>query len=81
MCCGFGGLFMVKFPVVSGSMAKARLAQLLGQGAQMIVSNDPGCIMNLRQQAALQRLPVRILHLAEYLDEALTTAKSPAGLD
>ncbi len=72
VCCGFGGLFMVKYPEVSGSMAKARLAQLLQPGAQMIVSNDPGCIMNLRRQAAVQKLPVEIIHLAELLDRAWT---------
>ena len=71
VCCGFGGLFYVKFPEVSTGMAKARLRQLLENGAELIVSNDPGCIMNLRQEARSQQLPVRILHLAEFLAEAL----------
>ncbi len=71
VCCGFGGLFMVKFPEVSSSMASARLSQLLSKGAQIIVSNDPGCIMNLRQEAKAQKLSVRILHLAEFLEEAI----------
>ena len=72
VCCGFGGLFYVKYNDISRSMASARLAQLLAPGVDMIVSNDPGCIMNLRQQAKIEGESVPILHLVEFLDRAMS---------
>lgn len=75
-CCGFGGLFTVKYPEISDAMTKVRLEQLLENGADTIVSNDPGCIMTLRRRAKELSLNVRILHLAEFLAESLPSTVS-----
>lgn len=72
VCCGFGGLFSVKFPPVAAAMANSRLASFVEAGADTIVVNDPGCIMHLRQEAAANQTPVQILHLVEFLDRAMT---------
>lgn len=70
-CCGFGGLFMVKFPDISDAMTRARFKQLTEGDVDIIVSNDPGCIMTLRRIAAEAKSPVKIFHLAEYLADSL----------
>ncbi len=71
VCCGFGGVFCVKLPSISEAMVKARLDYFASVGAQVIVSNDPGCIMQMRQQVKAEGRVVKILHLAEFLDEAM----------
>ncbi len=71
VCCGFGGVFSVKFAAISAGMAKTRLEQFAEAGAETVVSNDPGCIMQLRQEAAEKGFDMRILHLSEFLHEAM----------
>lgn len=66
-CCGFGGTFSVKFPEVSGGMARTKIESILRTGADTVVSLDSSCLMQI--QGALRRLgsPVRTMHLAEVL--------------
>lgn len=66
-CCGFGGAFSVKFPEISGAMARTKIESILRTGADTVVSTDSSCLMQLR--GALLRIgaPVRTLHLAEVL--------------
>lgn len=71
VCCGFGGLFSVKFAGIAGGMALQRLQMFTDLGADTIVSNDPGCIMNLRNEARARDMHVRVIHLAEFLAAAM----------
>lgn len=66
-CCGFGGTFSVKFPSVSGAMARTKIDSILRTGADTVVSIDSSCLMQL--QGALSRAGsrVRTMHLAEVL--------------
>ena len=66
-CCGFGGTFSVKFPEVSGAMARTKIDSIRKTEADAVVSLDSSCLMQL--QGAIQRaaLPIRTLHLAEVL--------------
>ena len=40
-------------------------------GADTIVSNDPGCIMHMKQEALALNTNIRILHLTEFVAEAM----------
>ena len=71
VCCGFGGLFSFKFAAIADSMARTRLEMFLDAGTETLVSNDPGCIMHMRQEVDAKSMPIRIVHLAEFLDEAM----------
>jgi L-lactate dehydrogenase complex protein LldE len=66
-CCGFGGTFSVKFPGVSGAMARTKIDSIRRTGASTVVSIDSSCLMQL--QGAIDRagLPIRTMHLAEVL--------------
>jgi Fe-S oxidoreductase len=75
VCCGFGGLFSFKFAPIAATMAKSRLEVFAGLGVDTLISNDPGCIMHLRQEARDRGLAIQILHLAEFLDAAVSPAR------
>lgn len=66
-CCGFGGTFAVKFPMISTAMGEVKCASLLETGADAVVSNDSSCLMQIAGLLRKQRKPVRCLHLAEIL--------------
>ena len=66
-CCGFGGTFSVKFPDVSGAMARTKIDAIEKTGADTVVSIDSSCLMQI--QGALDRAgkKIRTMHLAEVL--------------
>jgi L-lactate dehydrogenase complex protein LldE len=66
-CCGFGGTFSVKFPEVSGGMARTKLESIRKTEAGTVVSIDSSCLMQLQGVILRAGLPIRTLHLAEVL--------------
>ena len=71
-CCGFGGLFSVKFPMISTAMAEVKGGSLARTDCDYIVSSDPSCQLQLdgwlsRQAATSGGRRVRTVHLAEVL--------------
>jgi L-lactate dehydrogenase complex protein LldE len=68
-CCGFGGLFSVKMPEVSGAIAAEKLRLARETGAPILITGDPGCLMHMRRFSR-EGDPV-IAHIAVVL-EALT---------
>ena len=67
-CCGFGGTFAAKFPMISTAMGEVKCASALETGAEYIVSNDSSCNMHIQGLADRQRQPLRTIHLAEVLN-------------
>lgn len=68
VCCGFGGTFAVKFPMISTAMAEVKCAQAAETGAEYIVSNDSSCLMQIQGVADRQGGKLKTIHLAEVLD-------------
>lgn len=67
VCCGFGGLFSVKYPEISARLADDKLADAKAAGAGMIVGPDLGCLLHLAGRLARQGSPIRVKHAAEIL--------------
>ena len=70
-CCGFGGLFSVKFPDVSTAILGDKLANIEQTGASTVVANDCGCLMHMRGAMRRSGSTVRPRHIAEVLAEGL----------
>lgn len=66
-CCGFGGTFSVKFPEVSGGMARTKIDSILRTGAGTVISLDSSCLMQIQGTLSRAGLPIRTMHLAEVL--------------
>jgi L-lactate dehydrogenase complex protein LldE len=67
-CCGFGGSFAVRYPEISGAMVADKVGCVVQTKADVLVSTDTGCLMNIGGAMHRQRLGTRCLHLAELLD-------------
>jgi L-lactate dehydrogenase complex protein LldE len=67
-CCGFGGTFAGKFPMISTAMGEVKCASALETGAEYIVSNDASCNMHIQGLADRKHQPLRTIHLAEVLN-------------
>ena len=66
-CCGFGGLFSVKFPMISTAMAQVKCDALVRSGAEIVVSSDPSCLLQIGGYLTREGKAIRTLHLAEVL--------------
>lgn len=68
-CCGFGGTFAAKFPMISTAMGDVKCASAIETGADYIVSNDSSCLMHLQGLLTRQGKPMKTIHLAEVLNQ------------
>jgi L-lactate dehydrogenase complex protein LldE len=66
-CCGFGGTFAVKFPMISTAMGETKSASAVETGAEYLVSNDSSCLMHLQGLLSRQNQKLKTIHLAEVL--------------
>ena len=66
-CCGFGGTFATKFPMISTAMGEVKCASAQETGADYIVSNDSSCLMHLQGLLDREGKPIKTIHLAEVL--------------
>jgi len=67
VCCGFGGTFAAKFPMISTAMGEVKCSQAQETGADFIVSNDSSCLMHIQGLLDRQGSKLKTIHLAEVL--------------
>ncbi len=67
VCCGFGGTFSAKFPMISTAMGDVKCGLALETGAEYIVSSDSSCLMHIQGLADRQGRQLKTIHLAEVL--------------
>jgi len=68
-CCGFGGTFSAKFPMISTAMGEVKCASAKETNAEYIVSNDSSCLMHIQGLLSRQGSPLKTIHLAEVLSQ------------
>jgi len=66
-CCGFGGLFCVKYPEISENMVDAKVDDILATGAGLVLGGDLGCLMNISGRLTRRGKTVEVRHVAEVL--------------
>ncbi len=66
-CCGFGGLFSIKMAEVSNAMTRDKLRQAVDTEVDVLVSIDPGCLMQI--DGLVDGEGPRVRHLAVLLEE------------
>lgn len=71
-CCGFGGLFSIKAPEVSGAMMTTKIERIEESGADVVVGVDVSCLMHIGGGLRRRNSPVVTKHIAEVLIEGLS---------
>jgi len=71
-CCGGGGGFEAVFPEFSQILAENRARELVATGARIIITNCPGCIMQLEEGLKQLKIEdIKVLDLAQVLITSL----------
>ena len=71
VCCGFGGTFSVKFPELSAELLAKKLANAEATGAATLVTDCPGCVLQLRGGLERKGSSMQVRHMAEVLAQQL----------
>lgn len=66
-CCGFGGMFSIKYPHISGSILQDKIDSVKKSGAEVVVASDVGCLMHIAGGLCRQSATARTMHIAELL--------------
>lgn len=77
-CCGFGGTFAMKYPQISGTLVRDKVACIRDTRAAAVVSNDAGCTMNISGSCRRENHAVTFLSLAEIIAESLGLMEATA---
>jgi L-lactate dehydrogenase complex protein LldE len=71
-CCGFGGTFSVFEEAVSVRMGRDRIQDHVKNGAEIITATDMSCLMHLEGLIKRDRQSIRVMHIAEILNAAIS---------
>ncbi|MFW5936530.1 MAG: L-lactate dehydrogenase (quinone) large subunit LdhH [Desulfosalsimonas sp.] len=66
-CCGLGGTYSFKFPEISAEILTKKLDAVSATGADLLVTDCPGCVMQLRGGAVRRGRFFAVRHMAEAL--------------
>lgn len=66
-CCGFGGLFAIKMPEVSGAMLNDKVKAIMACDADTIVLCDTSCMTQINGGLSRQGCPKRAVHIADVM--------------
>ncbi|MDD7437290.1 MAG: (Fe-S)-binding protein [Bacteroidales bacterium] len=66
-CCGFGGLFSVEEPEVSGCMGHDKVRDHMSTGAEYITGADSSCLMHMQGVIDREHLPINTIHFLQIL--------------
>src|SRR5207253_2752826 len=62
-CCGSAGIYNLVHPEIAAQLQSEKVANVVATGAQVVVSGNPGCLMQMRAGLKLIGSEVQALHL------------------
>ncbi|HEY7350964.1 MAG TPA: heterodisulfide reductase-related iron-sulfur binding cluster [Ktedonobacterales bacterium] len=75
LCCGSAGIYNITEPGMSRRLLARKMQHALATQAEMIVSTNPGCMLQLQAGVRAAGAPVRVAHLVDLLDAAYKTER------
>jgi glycolate oxidase iron-sulfur subunit len=72
LCCGSAGVYNLLQPEMARRLQERKIQHVRATGARCVVTTNPGCMYQIESGLVEAGVPgVRVLHLAEFLDEVL----------
>ena len=70
MCCGSAGFYSMVQPSLSGRILETKMGNVATTGAEMVVTANPGCMMQLEAGLRARGKDTPVAHVVDLLDEA-----------
>ena len=68
ICCGAAGTYNLTEPEMATALARRKLKNIRATGAQMVITANAGCILQIARQAREDGHPLPVLHPVDVLD-------------
>ena len=78
-CCGSAGTYNVTQPELSAKLLDRKVGHIAASGAELVVTANPGCQMQLAAGLRAARAPVTVVHLMDLLDRAYRESGDTGG--
>ena len=85
VCCGAAGTYSLLQPKMSGDLARRKVDAIVDSEADLCLSGNIGCTLQIKTEAARRGLNLQVLHPVDLLAEAYgvsgpaESAVQPAG--
>ena len=70
-CCGSAGIYNLVQPEAAAELGERKARAVAATGADLLVSANPGCSLQIAQALAASGRPMPVAHVAEVLDVAI----------
>ena len=71
ICCGSAGIYNLLEPQAATELRDRKVQNIMRTGADVIVSGNPGCLLQIATGLEAAGKPLRIMHLVEVLDQSI----------
>jgi glycolate dehydrogenase iron-sulfur subunit len=71
ICCGSAGIYNLVQPEAATQLGARKAASAAATGADLLVSGNPGCALQIASALTAQGTPMPVAHLAEVLDASI----------
>jgi len=78
-CCGSAGTYNVTQPELSAKLLERKVGHITASGAELLVTANPGCQMQIAAGLRAARAPVTVVHLMDLLDRAYRVSADTGG--
>jgi glycolate oxidase iron-sulfur subunit len=68
-CCGSAGVYNLTHPTIAAELQRQKVARILEARPDVVVSANPGCILQVAAGLREAGSDVKVLHLARFLDD------------
>ncbi|MQA80434.1 MAG: 4Fe-4S dicluster domain-containing protein [Streptosporangiales bacterium] len=72
LCCGSAGVYNLLQPEAAADLGERKAAAVASVDADVLVTANPGCMMQISQGLAARGAPMPVVHTAQLLDAAIT---------
>jgi glycolate oxidase iron-sulfur subunit len=70
-CCGSAGVYNLEHPEMSKKVLEGKVDDILKSGAELVVTGNPGCMMQIEKGLREAGSSIAVEHIATVLDAAL----------
>ncbi len=72
VCCGSAGIFNLTQPDMAATLGRRKAAHLADATPDIVVTSNPGCLLQIQAASREQGRPLTVLHLVEVLDASIS---------
>ncbi|MDB6024607.1 MAG: Fe-S oxidoreductase [Verrucomicrobiales bacterium] len=70
VCCGSAGTYNLTEPEMAERLQNRKIENILKSGAQIVVTSNPGCLLQIKAGLKKAGSTVEAVHIADFLDRA-----------